>query len=48
MEMEICLGVQGDIDQGSAPASALRGISISEVLTALGDGPGESKNLPFF
>ena len=46
--MEICLVVQGEIDKGLVPPSALGEISISEVLTALGNEPEESKNLPFF
>ena len=46
--MEICLEVQGEIEQGLVPTSALGEISISEVLTALGNEPEESKNLPFF
>ena len=45
--MEICLEVQGGIEQGLAPPSDLGEISISEALTALGSEPGESKNLPF-
>ena len=46
-EMKICLEVQGEIEQGLVPTSALGEISISEALTALGNEPGESKNLPF-
>ena len=45
--MEICLGVQAEIEQGLAPTNALGGISISDALTALGNEPEESKNLPF-
>ena len=45
--MEICLEVQGGVEQGLIHPSALGEISMSEVLTALEDEPEESKNLPF-
>ena len=47
MEMEICLEVQQEIEEGRIPSSALGGVSISEVLTALRNEPGESKTLPY-
>ena len=50
-EMEICLEAQQDIGDGRLPNCALGGISISEVLTALGKeekGPVGSKTLPHF
>ena len=46
--MEICLEVQQDIEEGRIPSIELGEISISEVLTALGNEPGESKTLPYF
>ena len=48
VEMEICLEVQQEIGEGRIPSSALGEISISEVLTALGNEPGESKTLSYF
>ena len=45
--MEICLEAQGEIEKGLLPPNILGEISTSEVLTALGEEPGESKNLPF-
>ena len=45
--MEICLEVQGEIEQGLVPISALGEISISEVLTALANEPEESKTYHF-
>ena len=47
-EMEICLEVQGEVEQGLLPQSVLGEISMSEVLMALEGEPEESKNLPFF
>ena len=47
-EMEIFLVSQGEIDQGLVPPSAVGEISISEVLTALGNEPEESKKLTIF
>ena len=46
--MEICLEVLQEIDEGRLPNCAIGGISISEALTALGNGPGESKTLFYF
>ena len=47
MEMGICLEVQQEIEEGRIPIIAIGGISISEVLTALGNEPGESKTLSY-
>ena len=46
--MEIRLSAQPEIEEGRIPSSALGGITISEVLNALGNEPGESKTLPYF
>ena len=47
-EMEICLEVQQEIEEGRIPIIALGRISIADVLTALGNEPGESKTLSYF
>ena len=47
-EMEICLEVQVWIEEGRIPISALGEVSISDVLTALGGEPEESKTLSYF
>ena len=47
-EMGICLEAQQEIEKGLLPPNILGEISMSEVLTALEEEPGESKNLPFF
>ena len=46
--MEICLEVQQEIGERRIPSSSLGGISISEVPTALGNEPDESKTLSYF
>ena len=46
--MEICLEVKLEIDRGLIKSSAMREISISEVLSALDTEPGESKTQPYF
>ena len=46
--MEIRLSAQPEIEEGRIPSSALGGITISEVLTALGNEPDGSKNLSYF
>ena len=46
--MKICLEVQHEIEEGRIPSSALGKISISDVLTASGNEPDESKTLPYF
>ena len=46
--MQICLEVQLGVEQGLIPTSALGGVSISEVLTALDNEPEESKTLSYF
>ena len=48
MEMEICLEVQQEIDEGRLPNCAICEISISDVLTALRNEPGGSKTLSYF
>ena len=48
MEMEIPPVLKAEIDRRLAKAIPLGGISISEVLTALGSEPKRSKNLEYF